>query len=81
MDLQMRAANDTEHMRLLNEMRNENPDMKWVVRQLETKYHTLNAQLLERDPEFAFSAIAVTGNRERAVINDVMSQLFATYHN
>lgn len=76
---QMRAAGDDQHIRLINEMCKEKPNMDWVVHQLEHNYPVLNAKLLEKDPEFLFSLIATTGNIEKAVINDCVSKAHAVY--
>ena len=77
---QMRAAGDPQHMRVVNEMRKENPNMVLVCQQLEKEYHQLNSDLLKQDHEFFYCPIACTGNRERAVINDSVSKAFARKH-
>lgn len=41
-------------------MRKSEPKMDWVFDQLETKYQTLSADLLKKDPAFAFSLIQNT---------------------
>ena len=80
LDQQMRAAKDPEHMKLINAMRTENPDMTWVVKRLENHYQKLSCALFQRDPEFTYCSTACTGNRQRAVINDTVSKWFATLH-
>ena len=80
LDQQMRAADDPEHMKLINAMRTENPDMNWVVKCLEKHYQKLSSSLMLRDPEFTYCSTACTGNRQRAVINDTVSKWFATLH-
>ena len=80
LDQQMRAPDDPEHMKLINTMRTENPDMKWVVKCLENDYQKLSCSLFLRDPEFTYCSTACTGNRQRAVINDIVSKWFATLH-
>ena len=80
LDQQMRAAQDPEHMKLINIMRTENPDMAWVVKRLENNYQKLSCSLFQSDPEFTYCSTACTGNRQRAVINDSVSKWFATLH-
>ena len=74
---QMRAVGDKEHIRLINEMRKAQPNMDWVVNQLENNYQVLNSRLLQADPEFLFSPITTTGNKEMAAINASVSRAFA----
>ena len=73
---QMRAAGDLQHTRLIDAMQKPEPNMDWIVEQLETQYQTLSAELLKVDPAFMFCPIATTGNRERATINDCISKAF-----
>ena len=74
---QIRAAGDLQHKRLIDAMRKPEPNMDWIVEQLETQYQTLSAESFKVDPAFMFCPIATTRNRERATINDCISKAFA----
>ena len=65
---QMRAAGDLQHTRLIDAMQKPEPNMDWIVEQLETQYQTLSAELLKVDPAFMFCPIATTGKRELSTI-------------
>lgn len=73
----MRAAGDTEHRQVINEMRKESPSMRWVCMKFETNYQRLGPNLLKQYPAFLYFPIACTGNRKRAIINDIVSKEYA----
>ena len=53
------------------------PDMRWVCMKFETNYQRLGPNLLKQYPAFLYFPIACTGNRKRAIINDIVSKEYA----
>ena len=51
--------------------------MRWVCMKFETNYQRLGPNLLKQYPAFLYFPIACTGNRKRAIINDIVSKEYA----
>lgn len=74
---QMRAANDTAHMLMLNQLRSPLPNQPRITPQLLSKLKVITAFDVQSDSQWTNATIVVTTNDERFRINQLLSGFMA----
>lgn len=76
----MRAAEDSVHSALLEQIRFPRPGKPRIPLNLREHYKTLTAADMKQDSSWEFAPIIVTTNNERANINSYQSKRWAQVH-